>query len=398
MCRWLAYSGSPILVSDVLSRERTRRWTRVCTRGSGPSRRTATGSVPGGTALPRPRGSTEASNRRETTTTCTSSQATSVRRCFSPTSAQRSAAPCSGPTATRLTTTSGCSCTTATSTSSARSSVISSSRSIRRCIRRSAARPTRGAVLPRADLRPGGRLSAAVGQAIGLVEDVAERYGVPHPFQGTVATTDGESARGRTRGGCGNDKGKRLKRCEAVELADPVFSADGGLRAPFPWQVRPRSRDEAFAVEAPGARTADSAGPSRSEMGSAEPKKTDGGSCLASVRGAGLLGSRHQRKSASRASHSTGSATSQMALEPWPASRCAGQSVTWAWSGWLEGGNRERPACSPRRAATATIPASCRARSSRSEAVSPLPEAGCSRLSGSTAVGCGRSGGLQSPG
>ena len=34
---------------------------------------------------------------------------------------------------------------------------------------------------------------AAVAQAIGLVEDVAERHGVPHPFQGTVATTDGES-------------------------------------------------------------------------------------------------------------------------------------------------------------------------------------------------------------
>ena len=34
---------------------------------------------------------------------------------------------------------------------------------------------------------------AAVEQAIGLVEDVAGRHGVPHPFQGTVATTDGES-------------------------------------------------------------------------------------------------------------------------------------------------------------------------------------------------------------
>ena len=33
----------------------------------------------------------------------------------------------------------------------------------------------------------------AVGQAIGFVEDVAERHGVPHPFQGTGATTDGES-------------------------------------------------------------------------------------------------------------------------------------------------------------------------------------------------------------
>src|ERR1700729_677310 len=33
----------------------------------------------------------------------------------------------------------------------------------------------------------------AVGQAIGLVEEVAGRHGGPNPFQGTVATTDGES-------------------------------------------------------------------------------------------------------------------------------------------------------------------------------------------------------------
>jgi predicted glutamine amidotransferase len=33
---------------------------------------------------------------------------------------------------------------------------------------------------------------AAVEQAIGLVEAVAGRHGVPHPFQGTIATTDGE--------------------------------------------------------------------------------------------------------------------------------------------------------------------------------------------------------------
>ncbi len=34
---------------------------------------------------------------------------------------------------------------------------------------------------------------AAVERAIGFVEAVAERHGVPHPFQGTVATTDGKS-------------------------------------------------------------------------------------------------------------------------------------------------------------------------------------------------------------
>ncbi len=33
----------------------------------------------------------------------------------------------------------------------------------------------------------------AIEQAVGLVEAVAERHEVPHPFQGTIATTDGES-------------------------------------------------------------------------------------------------------------------------------------------------------------------------------------------------------------
>jgi glutamine amidotransferase len=34
---------------------------------------------------------------------------------------------------------------------------------------------------------------AAVEHAVGLVEAVADRHGVPHPFQGTVATSDGTS-------------------------------------------------------------------------------------------------------------------------------------------------------------------------------------------------------------
>jgi glutamine amidotransferase len=34
---------------------------------------------------------------------------------------------------------------------------------------------------------------AAVARAIGLVEQIAGDHDVPHPFQGTVATTDGES-------------------------------------------------------------------------------------------------------------------------------------------------------------------------------------------------------------
>ena len=34
---------------------------------------------------------------------------------------------------------------------------------------------------------------AAVAQAIGLIEAIADRHGVAHPFQGTIATTDGDS-------------------------------------------------------------------------------------------------------------------------------------------------------------------------------------------------------------
>ena len=34
---------------------------------------------------------------------------------------------------------------------------------------------------------------AAVAQAVGLVEAVADQHGVPHPFQGTIATSDGET-------------------------------------------------------------------------------------------------------------------------------------------------------------------------------------------------------------
>ena len=64
-----------------------------------------------------------------------------------------------------------------------------------------------GAAVPRrADDRPRGRPAEAVARAIGLVEDVGARHGIKYPFQGTVATTDGErmwafrySSKGDTR-------------------------------------------------------------------------------------------------------------------------------------------------------------------------------------------------------
>ena len=51
----------------------------------------------------------------------------------------------------------------------------------------------RGAVLPRPHLRPRGRPPGRRRAGDRTRRAVAARHGVPHPFQGTVATTDGES-------------------------------------------------------------------------------------------------------------------------------------------------------------------------------------------------------------
>ena len=51
-----------------------------------------------------------------------------------------------------------------------------------------------GAVLPRLDLRPRRTIRRPrSSSAVGLVEAVGSRLGIPNPFQGTIATTDGES-------------------------------------------------------------------------------------------------------------------------------------------------------------------------------------------------------------
>ena len=125
MCRWLAYSGSPILMKEALYGGENSFMIRACTHGSGPSRPTVTGSASGGTGSRPPRACFTASNRPGTTRTCARSPATSALRCSSRTFGRRSAAPCSRPTATPSVTTAGCSCTTATSTSSPRSSATS---------------------------------------------------------------------------------------------------------------------------------------------------------------------------------------------------------------------------------------------------------------------------------
>ena len=195
MCRWLAYSGSPILLKDVLyegTQLAGRPEPALAARGR--DRPTATGSASAGTAPPTPRVCSTASNRPGTTRTCASSPATSAHRCSSPTSARRSAAPCSRPTATPSVTATGCSCTTATSTSSPRSSATSSSPSTHPCIREIQGQADTEVLFYLAlTLGLEDDPPAAVEQAIGLVEAVAGGHEVPHPFQGTIATTDGES-------------------------------------------------------------------------------------------------------------------------------------------------------------------------------------------------------------
>ena len=90
--------------------------------------------------------------------------------------------------------TAGCSCTTATSTSSPPSNATSSLPSTPRCFPEIQGQADTEVLFFLAltfgleDDPP-----AAVEQAIGFVEAVAEKHGVPHPFQGTVATTNGES-------------------------------------------------------------------------------------------------------------------------------------------------------------------------------------------------------------
>ena len=133
-----------------------------------------------------------ASSRPGTTRTCASSRPISARPSSSRTSARRSGRPCSRPTATRSGTAAGCSCTTGSSTGSPRQARPSArGRRIPLSRDRGGGRH-RSAVLPRADPRARGRPSGGGRRAIGLVEAGRRRHRIKYPFQGTIATTDGE--------------------------------------------------------------------------------------------------------------------------------------------------------------------------------------------------------------
>ena len=194
MCRWLAYSGSPILMKEALYGGENSLVDQSLHSRLGAEPTNGDGFGVGWYGDRPPRACFTASSRPGTTRTCARSPATSAPRCSSRISGRRSAAPCSRPTATPSVTTAGCSCTTATSTSSPRSSATSSLPSTRRCTRRSKARPTprscstsRSPSVWRMTRRPQSRRRS------GSSKQSRERHGVPHPFQGTVATTDGES-------------------------------------------------------------------------------------------------------------------------------------------------------------------------------------------------------------
>ena len=194
MCRWLAYTGSPVLLTDVLYTPAHSLIDQSLHSGSGRRRPTATASASAGmTRRPSP-GCSAASSRPGMTRTCASSRGTSARRCSSRTSARRSGRPFSRPTAIRSGMAAGCGCTTGSSTASRRSSATWCSRSTNRCFPRSRGRPTarscstwRSAsawktIRPRRSRGPSGWWRPA-GRA----------RGVQYPFQGTIATTDGES-------------------------------------------------------------------------------------------------------------------------------------------------------------------------------------------------------------
>ena len=126
MCRWMAYSGDPILAHDLLFRPSTRSSTRACTPSSAGSPRTVTASASGGTATAteQRRPCSRAPIRPGTTRTCARSPRRSARRCCSRTCAPRAERRCSAATATRSGTGGGCGCTTGRSPGSTRSSAI----------------------------------------------------------------------------------------------------------------------------------------------------------------------------------------------------------------------------------------------------------------------------------
>jgi hypothetical protein len=142
MCRWLAYSGAPILLEEALYAPAHSLIDQSLHSTLGAEATNGDGFGIGWyDAAPTP-GVSRASSQHGMTTTCASSPATSAPDASLRTSAPRSARRCSRPIVIRFATAAGFGCTTVSSPTSRRSSVSLCSQSIGRSAQRSRGKQT----------------------------------------------------------------------------------------------------------------------------------------------------------------------------------------------------------------------------------------------------------------
>ena len=195
MCRWLAYSGSPILLEELLHKPKHSLIDQSLHSRLGAT--TTNGDGFGARLVRRRRHARPLPQRRaglERPQPAGARGAHRARRSSSPTSARRPAPRCSRRTAIPSGTAAGSGCTTARSATSSASSAISRSPSTRRSTRRSKARPTRSCSSTwrsRSASRTTRRRRCRTPSASS--RRPAAQHDVEHPIQMTVATTDGES-------------------------------------------------------------------------------------------------------------------------------------------------------------------------------------------------------------
>ena len=194
MCRWLAYSGSPFLIEDILYKPAHSLIAQSLHSTLGAEATNGDGFGIGWYGAGETPGSSAPSSLPGTTATSGSCRARSSHRSSLRISAPRPARRCSRRTAIRFVSAAGSGCTTASSTSSRRSSATSCSRSTPRSTRNIEGSTDSevffflALTLGLEEDPPG-----AVARAVGLIEETGRRHGVEHPIQMTVATTDGAS-------------------------------------------------------------------------------------------------------------------------------------------------------------------------------------------------------------
>ena len=207
MCRWLAYSGSPVCLEDLLFKPKNSLVVQSKHSQLGVETTNGDGFGVGWYGEPRRRGCSPAPNRPGTTATCESSLHRRRRAGSSPTSAPRPVRRSSRPTAIRSGTAAGCGCTTACVADFPK-------------VKRDLAFAVDPDLFPQIEGSTDSELffylaltfgleedpPEAVAQAVGVIEEAGRRHGVDFPIQMTVATTDGEttwafrySSEGRSR-------------------------------------------------------------------------------------------------------------------------------------------------------------------------------------------------------